>query len=309
MIKRLPFLFCRYDFSIEQEILDATSQFNSLSELQGTYYAHGPKAEREGIFDSAVMRPRKFEINGHTIISWSIGQRINVRISVEYDEIGDQLNLTHEPDSGVRYTDFVAVPGLRDVAVDDRVSDIHFGGRAAMRRFQSVYRQSNDAAEAYFEQKTSKQDVNRALDDWELTEFSFVIRPYNPHPVGDLSKKLSEQLAKDGIGRYTAKAKPAGGREMKPSQEGHLAAAREMADAGYGQFSVSGVTDDGHEAMIKKPRFHDEVRQNQKRQTEPRELRVYIRSEDETDEQVFKLAGIALINFLCSRCADICSNS
>ena len=296
MPRPIPYLFCRYMLEIGDESLNEDAQFVSLSELQGQYFAHGPTAQRERRFDSVVMRPRRFEVDGDIILSWSIGQKINQRVAAEYDEEQDQLYLIGQDDSSLRYADFVAVPRLGVLAVDDRSGDYRLGGKSAIRRFQSVYRNLEDGR-ADIELNTLKEDVDRALENWELTEFTFVARPYNPHPPGDLSEALSEQFKADGIGLYRASAKPAEGRRMQPKDDGHIAAARELADAGYGQYSVAGYTGDGHRAKIKQPRFEEEVQKNMKRQEEPRELRVYIELEEELDERLFYLVGQVLINF------------
>lgn len=296
MVRRIPFLFCRYQFLIDGELLDTSGQFEALTELQGEYFAHGRKAEREGKYDSVIMRPRRFELNGHQVLSWSVGQTNNLRVAAEYDSRKDELELRRRNDKSVRFSDFVAVPDLNSLAVDDRVSPVHLGGKAAIRRFQSIFRNFEDG-EAEIQQSTSRNDIDRALELWELKDFSFVVRPYNPHPVGDLSRRLSEQLAADGIGRYTGRARPASGRSMKPSQDGHIAAAIEMTDAGYGQFSIRGVTGDGHDATIKKQHYSEKVELNKKRLSEPRELRVHINVADAQEEKWPRVVAMAMVEF------------
>jgi hypothetical protein len=64
------------------------------------------------------------------------------------------------------------------------------------------------------------------------------------------------------------------------SEDGHIAAAVELADAGYGQWAVKGVTTDGHEAKIAQPKFEEQVEKNQRRQAQPRELKISIEGED-----------------------------
>lgn len=296
MPRPVPFFFCRYQFLVEEEILDTNGQFQALSDLQGQYFAHGLKAEREGLFDSVVMRPRSVEIDGGGVIFWSVGQKIGTRLAVEYDPDRDELTPLTIDDPSVRYSDFVVIPDLGVLAVDDRSGDNHLGGKAAINRFRSIFR-NIDGGAINIELTTTPNDVARALKNWELTEFSFVARPINPHPRSVLSKMLSDEFEKDGIGRYSARARPRPGGQMRPSEDGHIASAIALSEEGYGQYAIKGVTDDGHEAHIKKPVFEAEVQKNQLRQSQPRELRVLIQTEREGEDELFSKVAKALVNF------------
>jgi hypothetical protein len=295
MARAIPFFFCRYQFLVDDEPLDIRGQANALKELQGRFFAHGPTAERESHLDSVVMRPRQLKVDGEVALMWSVGRRIGPRLTVGYDPDEDELTRDTVVDEGVNYSDFVAVPRLGVLAVDDRAGAPHLGGKAAINRFRSIFR-NIPGGDVAITLTTRPQDVERALAQWSLTEFSFVVRPYNPHPPGDLSKRLSEQLEKDGIGRYTAKAQPVAGRAMHAAEDGHIASVVELSEAGYGQFAVKGVTGEGHVAQIKRPKFEDERTKNQQRQLEPRELRVIVTVEGD-DVAAAKIIVKSLVNF------------
>lgn len=300
MARPIPFYFCRYSLLVGEELLDTRGQLQALKELQGQFFAHGPKAERESHLDSVVMRPREFQVRRERILAWSVGRKIGVRHSADYDPRRDRLIVEVIEDGSYQYSDFIAVPRLGVLAVDDRSGPLHLGGKAAISRFRSIFRNLEDGA-VNIELTTTPEDVKRALRRWELTEFSFVVRPYNPHPPGDLSEALSEQFKKDGIGRYRAKAQPFKGKRMKPAADGHIASAVELADAGYGQYAFKGVTEDGHVAQVKQPPFEDERRKNQERQNEPRELRVLIDPGGTDDAATFASVADALIGFYDGR--------
>lgn len=240
----VPFLFCRYQFLVREEPLSFKAQLDTLQALQGRYFARGPKAERESHLDSIVMRPRELRFGSERAIAWSVGKKIGERQEFRYDQRKDQIQPFVVDDEGVVYSDFVAIPRLGVLGVDDRSSPHHLGGKAAMSRFKSIFRNIEGGA-VVMEVTVTPQDVSRAFKQWALSEFSFVVRPYNPHPPGDLSKRLSEEFEKDGIGKYRAKAQPRPGLPMKPSADGPIAAATELADAGYGQYSVKGLTAEG----------------------------------------------------------------
>ena len=84
---------------------------------------------------------------------------------------------------------------------------------------------------------------------------------------------------------------------MKMDQAGFITAAAGLVEAGYGQMSVAGRTEDGIEAEIKKPRFDSDVLKNEKIQEKPRELRVFVDDEDLREEDVVRTAARALIRF------------
>lgn len=295
MAKPRPYVFCRYLFSVDEEPLDAGAQLVALQDLQGQFFAHGPTAEREGRHDTVIMRPRGFEINGEPVISWSVGQRTDSRIGVKYDERGDKLQFVQIDNGTVRYNDFVAIPRLGVMAVDDRTGDRHIGARSVIARLRSVFR-NIEGGSADVAMTTTSADVERALQQWDLREVSFKVRPTNPHSPDELSKMMSDALRQEGIGTLRAVARPQAGAEMRPN-DGPLDQARSLSDAGYGQIGVRGVMADGNVAYIPRPHFEDERTRNQRIQAKPRELRVYVETEGDTDEESFLSAAASLIGF------------
>ncbi len=81
---------------------------------------------------------------------------------------------------------------------------------------------------------------------------------------------------------------------MRPSEDGPIAAVRELADDGYGQYAFKGVTPDGHSAQIKAPKFDESKAKNQERQAQPRELRIVIETDVDVDDAVLRNAITAL---------------
>ena len=290
------FLFCRYSLAVNDEVLDPNGQLSLLQERQGQYVAHGPTAEREGHLDTLIMRPKRGKLNGYQILTWSVGQRIDYRVKAIYDAEADDIELKASKDGGVRFTDFVSVPSLGVLAVDDRGGELHLGGKAAINRFRSVIRQS-DGADADVMFQATPDEVNRALSRWNLTKFKFTIQPNNPRPVSRLSRQLSDQFRIDGIGKFTGTAEPEPDRTMKKGDGGFIDATSGLVNAGYGQMAVEGKTEDGLEAEIKKPRFDRDIEKNEKIQQKPRELRVYVEDEEQTDSEILSTAAEALLKF------------
>lgn len=291
-----PFLFCRYTITVNDEKLDPAAQFNFVSELQGQPKAHGPTAEEEKNFDTLLMRPSKFKADGHQAYFWSVGVTIQQRLRAKYDRKSDQIELELINDGSVRFNDFVVVPSMSVLAVDDRGGEMHLGGKPAILRFRSIIR-SVKGADANVVFDATPAEVHKALREWSLTRFKFTIQPNNPRPVTKLAEALSDQFKRDGIGKLTGIVQPAEGARMHMHQQGFIAAAAGLVEAGYGQMSVSGRMKDGLDAEIKKPRFDADVVKNEKIQEKPRELRVFVEDEGLKEAQVNQTAARALIKF------------
>jgi hypothetical protein len=291
-----PFLFCRYNITVDKEVLNRTAQSKLLSELQGQPVAHGEKAAEEKNFDTLLMRPRSMKVDGHEVSFWSVGVIIKERLRATYDRAKDQIDYELLRDNSVRFNDFIAVPSLKAIAVDDRAGELHLGGKSAINRFRSIVRK-HENAEAIVEFETTHEEVNRALRDWSLTRVTFTLQPNNPRPVNRLAQALSEQFKRDGIGKLTGRVQPAEGAQMRMHNEGFIAAAAGLVEAGYGQISVAGHTKDGLDAEIKKPPFDPDVTKNERIQEKPREMRVLVDDEDLKEDEVNRLAAQALIKF------------
>jgi hypothetical protein len=264
-----PFLFCRYGITIGEENLSAVAQYKLISELQGQPAAHGPKAEEEKNYDTLIMRPQRLVIDGHTTYFWSVGVTIKQRLRAKYDRANDTIDLELINDGSVRFNDFIAVPSQGVLAVDDRGGELHLGGKQAINRFRSVIR-THEGADTSVVSEASPDEVRKALRNWSLTRFKFTIQPNNPRPVSRLAQALSDQFKRDGIGKLTGTAQPAEGATMKMNQTGFISAAAGLVEAGYGQMSVAGRTEEGIDAEIKKPRFDSDVLKNEKIQEKPR---------------------------------------
>jgi len=295
MSTRIPFLFCRYQLSVDDEVLDEKGQLEALKELQGKYYPHTKKAAESGLFDSVIMRPRNFQVAGNSALSWSVGQQIGQRVRARYDGGADKLLLEAQPDDSIKYSDFVAIPSLRVLAVDDRTGDRHLGGRGATNRFKSVFRQL-DGADCDIVLATDRADVDRALDKWDVHSFMFTVRPPNPHPPSEPGRILAERMKARGIGRATGKWESEADGSIKPKADDEMTGIIDLAEAGYGQIGLKGEVD-GHDAQIKKPQYYHDPKHNIRAQDRPREMRVFIESDDDKDEAVFDAAAKALVNF------------
>lgn len=119
------------------------------------------------------------------------------------------------------------------------------------------------------------QDLKRAISTWALDQFSFQVRPFNPHPStpGDM---LSEMLTKDGVGQLRGVAVPNEGAHIHPVAEGIVQETLGLADQGYATYGARGRTPSGAEAVLKKPPFSRDRRKNEERLRGPQQLKITI---------------------------------
>jgi hypothetical protein len=290
----IPFLFCRYELTVDDEPLDARAQLTSLKELQGKFYPHGPSAERRGLFDSVVMRPRSFTLDDDTILTWSVGQVVGRRVAVHYNRNRDDLDRATLDDDSLRYADFVAVPRLGVLAVDDRHGEEYLGGAIAAHRFRSIFRQL-DGADAIVTPAAEYADVQRALDQWTVTSFGFTIRPVNPHAPSAIARKLANALKERKVAKARGQWVAEPGEGIEPDNE--MKAIIDLTEAGYGQISLKGMTKEGHSAEIKKSPFYESMDKNLQSLRRPKELRVTIDTEELSDRQIQRAVATILRNF------------
>jgi hypothetical protein len=183
----------------------------------------------------------------------------------------------------VRHTGFVALPGIGAIAVDDNISERSLGARSAVGRFRAVIETLVDDSEVSFEFAGTPQEARRALATWTLDEFSFSVRPFNPHPE-KLGEIMHHLMVKDHVGSLRAVAVAGGGEQMRDSHHGLIAEAIGLTEAGYGQYGAVGTTADGLEASISKPKFSLDRAKNLKAQAENRTLKVYVEKAQNPEE-------------------------
>lgn len=271
MAYRIPFLFCRYTMQIGEDILDAAGTLAALSEHQGTFYASGPKEEREGITSLVVMRPREVVVEDETAIVWAMGHRPGHRVVTGYDKATQQLTQQVQADSHIYHTEVIAVPRLRVMAIQDRTSAMFMGARPALNRIRAVFRQIEEGSFTY--QFMAPGDLSQVLGELSLGEFYYTVRRINPHPPSALAAALDASFQQEGIGISRGVVKPMPGAEMSKG-DGLIGATTDLAEAGYGVIGAKGRTPSGNVAHIPKPPFSLDKEENLEQQEKEQPLRI-----------------------------------
>lgn len=232
-------------------------------ELRGQRIAYrktNPTRDDEKTF---LFKPRQGSHSNRVVLTWFVGEQVTARARTKYDQLKDDIIEEMVETDEVKATKFIAIPALGAFAVDDHTSDSSVGGRAAALRFKAICEQlAKVNTDILF--GTGAQDVQKALDTWELDEFSFTVRPFNPHP-SKFGEQFDALMKADHIGKMSGRAVPAEGQSMRDSREGIIAETKGLSDAGYGQFATSGTTPSGFRAVLASPKFDMNKEKNKER--------------------------------------------
>lgn len=294
MSDNIPYLFCRYGLFIDDRPLDTAGQYDTLCELRGKMFPHRKGSDPSpDDADSCLMMPRKWIQNKRIILSWKVGQQLLQRTKSSYIRDADSIKISVEDTDEMRYTTFVGVPILGVLAVSDQVGEHWLGAKAGVSRFGSCFK-NVPGGKAEIELAGDARDFHRALETWDLDQFSFSVRPFNPHPA-QMGRRLHEMMEEDGIGALRGVAVPRQNTKMHAAGGGFINEAVGLAEAGYGQVGARGTTP-GYKANISKPAFSGDRKKDQHQQAKPRVLKVYVPSSDVESEHEAEVAK-ALLEF------------
>lgn len=295
MPREIPYIFCRYDFVRKRQALSIKEQQELLESLKAARVAYRNKEPSQDEFDTFEMTPRHFTFDGVDAFSWCVGYDIRTRTEASYDTATDLITEHFAEANGIRFTRFVAVPSLRGLAVSDQRSDIHLGGMAGISRFKAVVR-SKKGNRFRVEPAGSSADIDRAFKAWRVQQFSFSVRPFNP-TRRRLGGQLHDLMVKNGVMQLSGVARPSGGDAITAPKSGIVGEAIGLAEHGYGQVALKGVTSQGREAVIGKPHFSQEKEKNKKRQAAPRLIKVYILEYESSERRRVGEVVKALVEF------------
>lgn len=294
MPRPIPFLFCRYSVTRNGRSLGASEQLALLNNIRGRVVAYRKTDPADEDRDSFAMKPSSFEVAGRSVIVWYVGYYLSVRAEAAYNQANDDIIESLVATSGIKFTKFVGVPTLGGVAVQDQASDTHLTAASGIGRLRSIIR-SEPGTKAEIEPSASNADVMTALNSWQIEQFTFNVRPFNPSPAR-MGQILHDLFVANDIGRLRGVAQPPQGHHIENPAEGFIGEAVGLVSHGYGQMSLKGKTPGGQQASFSKPTFSDSRDENAKRQERPRSIRVYF-EEAESDDQLNTQIAQSLVDF------------
>lgn len=284
MARGRPYVFCRYQIAVDGEPLGGIGQKQLFSESQGRLFEHGAARRDREAPTALLMEPKSHDFDGEQLLTWSVGIRPGYRIRVDYDRAAEQKTHTVVPDPHIKYADLVALPDSGLLAIEDRSGEEHISAKQAISVMRTLsFNLSRDGIGSFSVNHVAEEDVQRWLSEWDLTEYSYSIAPLNPISAKHLGEMRSDAMKADGVGSDQGRMKPPEGQFMRV-QGGVVQQVHELAEVGYGQEGFRGVTPDGHEAHVPKPKFHPDRHKNFKEREKPYFVRVvFMPPEDEDD--------------------------
>lgn len=279
---RVALLLCRYSFDAERGALSAQEQIALLTRLRDAPPVAYRKAEPTADdFDTYLMRPEMQELAGRNAIVLDVVRDVRFRQVTKANRATQTVTATFEPTEEAELARVVMVPSLGALAVHDAVGEGRITGPSAIRRLQAIVATLNDTTLNVTVAGTA-QDLQKAIGTWELDQFSFQARPFNPHPSNP-GELLSDLLARDDVGELRGVAVPKEGGHIHPADAGLVKETIGLADKGYATYGVRGRTESGAEAVVKKQPFSHDRQKNLDRQKGPQQLRVYIEGDNQDD--------------------------
>ena len=259
----------------EQEV-DPSEQlgiFEAVTQRPTAYWKREPE---ESDYTTFLVKPRKKTHGGEETIVYEIGYNIGARESWQNDpSINDVVKVILNS-TEFRHTRVLLLPRL-GIAAARHGSNDTLEARPAMGRTAAVLEQHS---EFFFEiiRTAESEDILRALRQLHVSEFSFEVRPFNPHP-SKLGEKLHKLLQKADIGRMRGTATPKEGASISMEEGGMGGEALGMTEKGYGSIGAKLRTSSGTEIDYPKQSFRGEKEKDLEKQSEPRDLKIHVPSD------------------------------
>lgn len=274
-----PFVFYTYRFysSENSSLLAYEHHFSLLSDVHKKPVSyHGEELSTKLV----ILKDRN--IGNRQVLSSFITRQIHTHKVSFYDESRDIFEERVESTTHFPKSQIIIIPALGKMAVSDKTGEKNIDAKSTMLRLKAII-SSVGFHEMKYEYAGTLQDVKQALDNWEISEFNFDARPFNPHPR-PIGKKLSELLKENEV-KIKGSLKGKESEPIKNTDKGMVAEVVGLAEGGYANIGAKGKTDQGFLASIAKNKLEDEA-------NTPRKLRVYIPERADVEDMIMDIVRI-----------------
>lgn len=294
MARQTYYLFCRYSIDSEEGPLDEAGEFAFLSENQGGEHGHG--RERDGVVPQTLCTdPKHFQHDGRRVHIFDIGLKPGVRYRQQYDPATKAVVRNLERDPHTKLGQIITVPSIGAMALMDRASDDTISAYKSISALKSFVCGASDDERSLNVIHATNDDVERALNNWRVTEYSYTVRPLNP-TGGALARMRTEMYRTENIYQESGKVTAPPGEGLRIG-EGTVGQTHDLVESGYGQSGLKGITEDGQTASIPKLPFSQDKEKNiRSQENAPRFIRIAFKREAADDNIELEVAG-ALMRF------------
>ena len=276
-MKTANYILFRYKLIDEDDgDVGAADHPNSFEAVRGkptSYRSEDVEAARTNV----LMRFRRENFDGEFTLTFDVGHRIIQRVESRYDDDADEYDMVTVGANDTVFTSFVVLPRLSVLAVKDGHGN-RLSASSGMGRLRAIFASHSDS-EFRYSRTADPDDIDRAIRSLRITEFSFDVRPFNPHPSSP-GEQLDRLMKEAGVGRFKGKAQPSPTKAMKAEDDGLLAEAIGLSRAGYGQFALKGQTPSGAKLSYSQPALDMDKERNAAAAERPRALKVSVPIDD-----------------------------
>lgn len=284
----IPYVFYRYRvFDIRNDKTLTPIQFWDLlcenTNIEVPYRKSDPS---EADKDTSWVEPDNDTLiyNGRkkNIYTCQIAKHITFRRAKQYDKNSDKIYFEEKPTDEYATSRAVFVPSIGIVGFSDKSGDGNINAQSAASRFAAIVRFLHHTG-CEISLASTSTDLENALKNWELSDFSFTARPFNP-TVRTPGDKLHPLLHNDNA-RIVGHARPNKKDALVVSNDGFINEVAGLARRGYAEYGATGKTPSGYIAKIAKSKNPEKV---------DRQIKIYIPFEGSLKNHIVGVAKTAL---------------
>ena len=218
MPRSIPYVFCRYRITVEEQRLDSAGQKQFLNECQGTFFPHGWRRRNRPQSQALIMQPTDLDHEKEICLIWLVGIQSGYRMQINYNRSAMELIQQLVQDRHINFAPVLALPARGLMAIEDRSAEGRISAKQAIAAFRSVVHTAHDSMGSLQVWHGDPADTQRWLSEWELLEYTYTISPLNPISASELAERRSEAMKRENIGRDSGRVQPPDGQSMRPSE-------------------------------------------------------------------------------------------
>lgn len=288
-MQTIPYTFYRYSITNKhsKKVISPIILWNLLCENTGKEVPYRKKDPRPIDFDTSWVEPDEFSLeldSSYSIYTCQIARHLTTRKAKQYDKQNDRLFHTRVSTSEYATSRAIFIPQIAIVAFADQTGEGAINASSASSRFATIVRYDKKY-DCDIELAATTSDLESALRNWSLTDFSFTARPFNP-TIRTPGDKLHPLLKEDNA-KIVGHARPNKNSALTVSEDGFISEITGLAQHGYAEYGASGKTPSGFLARIAK------VTQRHHADTE-RQIKIFIPIETNLEAHILNVARTAI---------------
>lgn len=252
-MSKTPYVFYRFLIAKTNNGKQITSKEFSdmLYDNTGIEVAYRKSNPTPADYDTSWIETENFKLpdSGRDFFTCQIARHLTERKSKQYNKQSDSLYYTHIPTDEYSSCKAIFIPSIGIAAFSDQSGGDSLSAQSGASRFAAIIKKLT-TYHCTISLAATTFDLEIALSNWKLENFSFTARPFNPsiRKPGDL---LHDLLQGDNA-QIVGHAKPNKEGPLTPSENGIIQEITGLARYGYAEYGATGQTPSGLTARIAK---------------------------------------------------------